>query len=388
MSTPPLLLCLPAPVIDKGDELQLDVKFVEGMRLHREIWGGDVRCVMWRGAQSIPFGNSYAREDLDFELIILDEGAPVPHSAFDGMGVLLLSADMPGGMAIRTAAASRRVPVVVGIEYTYEARRQILDLDDQIGFFRRLRRKIWLNRNESQVRSLLRAAQGVQFNGYPALDTYGAMCRNTHLYLDNRMAPDLMATKAEMETRATRLTSGAPLRLIHSGRLERMKGAQDLLPVMRALKRKGVDATLDIYGTGAIEETIRSELPEFDGAVRLHAPVDFARELVPISRTQADVFLSCHRQSDPSCTYLEAMGCGLALVGYGNAMWSRLNAEAQTGAVAPVGDINALAARVAKWDQDREALTRSAQAGLEFARRHDFQAEFEGRMTHLRSVLR
>lgn len=163
-----------------------------------------------------------------------------------------------------------------------------------------------------------------------------------------------------------------------------MKGAQDLLPVMHALKEIGVLATLDIYGAGSLTSEIEAGLAAFEGRVRLHGPVDFATALVPYSRTQADIFLSCHRQSDPSCTYIEAMGCGLALAGYDNAMWSTLSAKAGSGKIAPLGHPSALARAIAEWDRDREALIRDTKAGLAFARVHDFHAEFTRRMAHLR----
>ena len=162
-----------------------------------------------------------------------------------------------------------------------------------------------------------------------------------------------------------------------------MKGAQDLLPVMTALRALGVRATLDIYGAGSFEGSLREGLAQFGGDVRLHGSVDFETALVPISRTEADVFLSCHRQSDPSCTYLEAMGCGLAMAGYGNRMWARLAGEAGQPAPAPMGQPRALAARIAAWDRDRASLIAAAEGGWRFAMAHDFDREFAGRMAHL-----
>lgn len=385
--TPPLVLCAPAPVIETANGFRLDVKFVDGMHQHRVDWGGPVRCVLWSGADSIPFGREFQADELDFDLTILAHGQPIPESVFQDAGVVLVSGDMDGFDEIRLQVGHHPARFVMSLEYTLKTRKQILDFED-IGFLRRFKRKIWMNRAETRRRMCLRAAAGVQFNGYPALDTYGAHVKNPMMYLDNRMTLAMMATDAEMEARAAYLTSGAPLRLIHSGRLERMKGAQDLLPVMRELRKLGVDATLDIYGAGSLEGEISAGLSEFNGTVRLHGPVDFETQLVPISRTQADAFLSCHRQSDPSCTYVEAMGCGLAIAGYDNAMWSRLSAEAESGALAPMGNVKALAQRVARWDKNRAELIDSAARGLDFANAHHFDAEFGKRMDHLKSLLR
>ena len=380
-----LLFCAPAPVQDIPGGYRLDVKFVDGMRAHRAGWSGGVRCVLWRGAGSIPFGRDYAAGDLGFDLTVLDAGAPVPASLFQGAALALISADLQDFPRLTAAARDAVVPVVSGLEYTLDTRLRTLWLDRGLNPLRRVVRSIRLVRQDRAMADSLRRVAGVQFNGYPAFDALAGSVSRPILYLDNRMTPALMATPDEMAARAARLHAGAPLRLIHSGRLEPMKGAQDLLAVMHALDGLGVAATLDIYGAGSLAEQIAAGLAAFDGRVRLHGPVDFETGLVPVSRTQADVFLSCHRQADPSCTYLEAMGCGLALVGYANRMWTRLSAEAGAGAVAPMGRVRDLAQRIAAWDRDRKALIANAEAGLAFARAHDFATEFDARMAHLRA---
>jgi len=379
-------MCAPAPVIDAPSGHRLDIKFVEGMRAYARAWPGPVHCVLWRGAEAIPFGRVYHAEELGFGLTVLDPGAPLPTGLCHDVAVAMASADQPEFPAMMRAARAAGVPAVVGLEYTLGTRMRIVWLDRTAGLLRKLRRSLWLLRSEHETRRLIRQAAGLQCNGYPAHDAYARLSPEPLLYLDNRMTPALMATAEDMAARAERLRSGAPLRLIHSGRLEPMKGAQDLLPVMHALDALGIAATLDIYGAGSLVPAIRDGLDAFGGRVRLHEPVDFETRLVPISRTGADVFLSCHRQSDPSCTYLEAMGCGLALAGYANRMWARLSADAGCGQVAPLGDTAALAQAIARWHHDRAALIASAEAGLAFARRHDFTAEFDRRLAHLRRV--
>lgn len=382
-----LLFCAPAPVIVSETGYFLDIKFVEGMRAHAAAWDGDVRCVLWKNAAAIPFGRDVQAEDLGFDLHVLDAGAPVPDALMHDAQLAALSIDTPNFADMMTTAQRHGVPVALTLEYTLETRLRIIWLDQSIGLPRRLRRSLWQMMHERRLRAAMRKAAGVQFNGYPAFDAYAALSSAPMQYFDNRMKPDLMATAAEQTARSERLRSGAPLRLIHSGRLEAMKGVQDLLPVMAALRAQGVNATLDIYGAGGLEGQIRDGLAAFDGTVRLHASVDFEKVLVPISRTKADIFLSCHRQSDPSCTYLEAMGCGLAVAGYSNRMWGRLSAESAAGRAVPLGNVAALAKAITDWDHDREALIAAAASGLDFARIHDFPHEFDRRMDHLRACL-
>lgn len=386
MEPPALLIAVPAPVIDAAEGLRLDTKFVEGMRLHAAHWPGEVRVILRRGARAIPFSAEHDPDRLGFHLCLLDPGQSPPPGIWQGVRALFAAADDLAALALMPAARAAGARVVLTIEYTLGTRLRIAALDPGRGWARRLWSMGWNLRREPRRRAALRAADAVQFNGWPAFEAYRHLTRSPLLYLDNRMTAALMASPAEMAARAARLRAGAPLRLIHSGRLEPLKGAQDLLTVMAALEARAVPATLDIYGTGSLEPAIRAGLAAFGGRVRLHGAVDFASELVPATRAGADIFLSCHRQSDPSCTYLEALGCGVAVAGYANRMWARLAAESGGGAVAPMGRPQALADRIAAWHADREGLIAAQQAGLAFARAHDFDTEFAARMAHLRAA--
>ena len=382
-----LLIVATAPVIEQGRTLRLDTKFVEGMRAHCALWPGPVACVLRRGAGAVPFGADHDPARLGFDLHLLDPDQPIGAAQMHGVRMVFAAADDAQALDLGPLARAHGAGLVYSLEYTLGTRLQIVRLDPARNWPRKSWSMLWNLRQERRRRAALRAADGVQANGYPAFDAYATLNRAAMLYLDGRMTPALMATPAEMAARAERLASGAPLRLIHSGRLEPMKGAQDLLPVMAALRAMGVQASLDIYGAGSLRGAIADGLGAFGGAVRLHDPVDFETVLVPVSRREADVFLSCHRQSDPSCTYLEAMGCGLAVAGYDNRMWARLAAEAGAGQVVQMGRVQALARAIADWNRDRAALADAAARGLAFAQAHDFPTEFKARMDHLVALM-
>ncbi|MFN3721599.1 MAG: glycosyltransferase [Paracoccaceae bacterium] len=375
---PHLVMLAPAPVIRlPGGRLRLDVKYVEGMRAHVAQWAGRVSAVVWEGAAAVPFGADYAPGDLGFELTVLPAGAAVPATGAD-----LIAA--PADMAEALALAWGPVPVVFVVEYTIGTRLRIVALDRARGVLRKGWSALWNLAVERRRRAAFRRAAGVQCNGYPAFEAYGGLSARPLLYLDGRMRAGMMATPGEMAARAAHR---GPLRLVHSGRLETMKGAQDLVPVARALRSAGVDFTLDIFGTGALEAEVRAGAEAFGGHVRLHAPVDFETVLVPWMRAHADLFLSCHRQADPSCTYLESLGCGVPVVGYANAMWARMAAVSGAGWAVRLGDRAALAGRIAALAQDPAALHGAAAAGLAFAQDHDFETEFAKRMAHFAACL-
>ncbi len=384
------LLMLPtAPVIETGNgTISLDVKFAEGMQHSCKIWPGRIDCILRKGAESIPFGGTYQVADLDYGLQVIDEEDVISPDMLRDYDVVLGAGDSHHDLHITDHGAEADAKIIYAIEYTIGTRLQIALMDPTRNWPRRLYSAFWHLRKERLRRRAFRQADGIQANGYPALNAYRSMNANTLLYLDNRMKPEMFATTEEMTARLDHIREGHPLRLINSGRLEPMKGAQDLIPIARHLRDKGVAFTLDIYGTGSLEAHITEEIARHDLAavVTLHAPVDFETELVPLSRTKADVFLSCHRQSDPSCTYLEAMGCGLAIAGYGNQMWSGLRAQSKAGWIAPLGKPISLAERIIEINESRDALISACRSALEFARSHDFVTEFKMRNDQLISA--
>lgn len=380
-----LLYCAPAPVAPADGGWHLDSKFVSGMARHVADWGGPVHCILWQGQSDIPFGRFYREEELPFTLQVLPPAAPLPR-LHDVAGAFV-SADLVQFLPLCRDLAAQNIPIVASLEINLQNRLQILWLQKDVGLARKLVRSLRLRREEREMREAFALVSGVQFNGFPAFDSYGAMVRKPHLYLDNRMHDEMMVIEAELATQADRLRAGAPLRLIQSGRLEPMKGVDLLIPLMRWLDDHAIAATLDIYGAGSLGDQIAAEIPAFEGRVRLHGPVDFERALVPVSRSSADIFLATHRQSDPSCSYLEAMGCGLAVVGSDNAMWRGLHHAAGAGSIAPMGNVAAFGQAIAAYDRDRAALIAAIAQGAAFARAHSFDSEFAGRMAHVKVAI-
>ncbi|MFN5997119.1 MAG: glycosyltransferase [Paracoccaceae bacterium] len=382
-----MLMIAPAPVVETGDRLRLDVKFVEGMRVQQSLWPSRITVALRRGAPAIPFGRDYDRAELPFDLLLLDPNEELVARHMAGYDLIYAGGDDFRCLGL-TDHLSPGQKIVYVIEYAHETRMQILNLDRDRGVIGRLKGGFWLKQQEKRRLRAFRAATALQANGYPAYDQYGPVCADTLLYLDGRMTPELFATEAEMTGREAHRAAGAPLRLIYSGRLETMKGAQDLLPVAQRLTERGVDFTLDIFGTGALEGEIatgRQRLKE-PNRVRLHGAIDFETELVPFTRQHADVFLGCHRQADPSCTYIEAMGCGVAIASYDNRMWQRLNAEAKAGWGAPLGRPVVLADKIADLAHNPAAITEASRNAWAFSRAHGFLPEFQRRMEHLARV--
>lgn len=373
----------PAPVIDRGASVILDVKFAEGMAAQAAAWDGQLDTILWQGASQIPFPVEVDRAALPWGLVTLPAGAVLPPETGQDFDLIMAAGDMAETLGL---AGPGQTPVVYTIEYTHRTRLDILALDPTIGPLRRLRHRSWLEKQERRRIAAFRSAAALQSNGYPGKFTYGGLTRDLHLYLDNRMTAERFVRDDEQRARLDRLAGDGPLRLVYSGRLDPMKGAQDLVPLAAALAARGLRFQFDIFGDGSLRDEIRRGIAAhgLGDRMRLHGNVDFATALIPWQRQNADLFVSCHRQGDPSCTYIESMGCGLPIVGYDNEMWGPFSRESGAGWAEPLGNVAALAARIA--DTPRIRIAQASQAAVDFARQHDFDTEFRGRMDHLARV--
>ena len=193
---------------------------------------------------------------------------------------------------------------------------------------------------------------------HPGRPRYGRVSRDVFAYFDTRLSNTMLASQRDVAAKAARLASGAPLRSAFSGRLERLKGADHLFPIAERLMARGINFRFDIFGAGSLPKAMRGAAAQAGLTQRfcVHGPLYFDTELVPWMRTEADLFICCHRQSDPSCTYLEMLGCGVPIVGYRNRAIEGIMGMADVAWLVRMNDLDALADRIATLDSHRDAM--------------------------------
>jgi colanic acid/amylovoran biosynthesis glycosyltransferase len=232
----------------------------------------------------------------------------------------------------------------------------------------------------------MRGAHSLHCNGYPIFEAARRYNPNSLLYLDSRMSTATLMPNQELEARlATRV--GRPLRLLYSGRYERMKGADDAVRVAIECLRRGLDIEMHFYGQGSLRDEMErvaatSERPD---RIFIHNAVPYT-ELVSISRT-FDLFVCCHIQSDPSCTYLESFGAGLPIAGYANRMWRRLCEDSGAGFASLVGSVEKVSDDVEKFVSNPDVMAAMSQRALEFAQNHPFEIEWRKRVEALNNAI-
>jgi glycosyltransferase involved in cell wall biosynthesis len=158
------------------------------------------------------------------------------------------------------------------------------------------------------------------------------------------------------------------------GRMVPEKGARDVIEATLALKRRGVDLQVLMVGVGPQEAELRARAGELPAG-----RVVFGGE-VPHGKAAAE-HLSCMDVCVvPSRTtakwkeqfgrvIIEAMACGVPVIGSNSGNVPVLIEETGGGLVFPEGDVETLADRIETLMRDRELARRLAAAGQEYVNR-------------------
>jgi glycosyltransferase involved in cell wall biosynthesis len=164
-----------------------------------------------------------------------------------------------------------------------------------------------------------------------------------------------------------------------------MKGADQLPLVAAELKQLNVPFTMDICGGGELEAPLRESIRRLDlqDRVQLRGVLDFRTELMPLMTRHIDLFVCCHPQGDPSCTYLETMSCGTPIIGYDNDAFTGIVRTSGVGWLTPLGRPRDMARQIANLHADRAALAAAALKAREFAGQHTFEKTMQARIDHM-----
>lgn len=376
--------------IGRPGQIRLTGKFVSGMRAYVDDWDGPVTLLIEPdpNASSVNLDDVWvAVDELPFQVVVANFDSQQARQTMVEAAVVMGGTDHRMNHAAATCAKAG-VPFVMVTEYTLKTRLQIVDADDVV-FWRRWRRRQWAVGQEKAIVASIRLAAGLQCNGTPTYEAYRDLNPNTLLYFDSRVSQDMIADQPGLANRRLATDAQLPLRLAFSGRLNAMKGADHLVKVAVSLREMGIPFRFDIYGDGPLAGQMSRDIQShgLEGIVVLGGVLDFATELMPRVREDIDLFVCCHRQGDPSCTYLETLACGVPIVGYDNEAFAGLLRQCPAGSAVAMDDHDALAKEIARLAHAPHELLAMAQAGLELARKHTFESEFTARMNHMKALL-
>lgn len=390
MQQPNLTIIPSVPVWKDGNTLRFDRKFYDGMALYCRFWPGTVNCVMQQTRSALPDFGVVEKQasDMPFTCTVLGENETVAAGHIENAGIVLASADAHDQLHIAALCRKHGVRCVYVIEYIPETRYQIaaLDAPNQVV---RLRQNLYLWRKEAERRRAFEECNGLQSNGTPAYNEYRD-APNRLLYFDSRVSKEEMIDRETLDRRLAALSDQKPLRLAFSGRLVQMKGADHLVRLALKLKTLGLAFHMTIYGTGELSGEMKQFISQhkLEGEVTMPGAVDFHQQLLPDLKEKVDLFVCLHRQSDPSCTYLETLSCGVPIVGYLNRAFEGIVDLEDVGWGAQLDDLNTVASIIQRLDGNREEIAAKSRTAIRFASQHDVETTFRKRVDHLLSIIK
>lgn len=382
------LLVLPQLRVHVADDgrVTLTQKFISGMAEYVKLWPGSV-SVLVEASETVSSNLDNVTlnpDELPFKIKVCDfTDVASMQNHFADAALILAGLDYRQ-VNLWRHARNVSVPLVYISEYSLKTRRQIIQACVR-NPLRRVRKYFWENNLERQFLTALQNSAGVQCNGTPTYEAYKNISPDPLLYFDTRVSRQNLATAESLAMRIAQLKSGQPLRLVFSGRLTAIKGADHLPLLAVELKKRNVPFILDIFGGGDQESAIQTIIRRngLQDVARLRGVIDFEHELVPYVRDHADLFVCCHRQGDPSCTYLETMSCGVPIVGYDNEAFVGVVRSSGVGWPVKMNDVRALADKITKLHSSREVIVQASFAALEFASHHTFEETMRHRVDHL-----
>ncbi len=354
-------------------------KFLQGMDANVKLWSGVV-TVFAKSGNYVAQLDDVELDPVDLAFRIVIDGDlrdQVRRSA-----VVLASAGREQA-EVADVCFDEGVPCAYVTELSLSTRLQIVFAKTRNPLLK-ARRALWEWRTERRMLRALARSAGAQCNGTPTYRNYRQRTQDTILFFDSRSSIESMATDDQIESRAAEMLSGGPLRLVFSGRLVAIKGADHLIAVARHLTLRGFNFTLKIAGDGHLKDEILRNVGTMP--IELLGVLEFQTQLTPLLRSSCDLFVCCHRQGDPSCTYLETMAAGVAIVGYDNEAFRGLAELSGSGWIVSKDRPDLLAEAITRIT--REEIKDASFRARNFAREHSMEAEFARRIEHLQRLSR
>lgn len=164
------------------------------------------------------------------------------------------------------------------------------------------------------------------------------------------------------------VTEGEPLRVFSCGRLNIVKGHQDLICAVKSLRHAGRDVRLEIAGQddaggGGFSSELRSLIKResLGDCVTLLGPID--ADKVKDKLLNAHIFCLASWHEPLGVAYMEAIACGVPTIGTNAGGVPELITDGIEGLLVPPKDPAALAAAIARIADDPDLAMHLSQTG-------------------------
>ena len=384
------LILLPGLKAKKKSDNQITItqKFLDGVNEFQKYWGGTIEVILEEDSLASDNLDNITVSDnkLPFKISVLGYDTTEFLQTIDQQVVVLASVDHRQN-EISNYCRQMNIPCIYTSELSLKTRFQITNSSFK-NHFLKFRKYVWEIIQEVKQIKAIRIADGIQCNGTPTFNSYQKINANPLLFFDSRVTGEMLITHFEFQNRTQVCLSKAKLRLMFSGRLLRIKGADHLILTAIELKKMGVNFILNICGDGELFNSMQAMIKKNDltNYVTMKGVMEFKSELMPFVKNQIDLFVCCHTQGDPACTYLETMSCGVPIVGYANEAFTGVIKASGAGWATKMNRPDMLAIKIAELDSRRELLVEESEKSLAFASMHTFEKTFQNRISHIRGI--
>lgn len=231
------------------------------------------------------------------------------------------------------------------------------------GRWSRWRRQRVLQALDARVRRSAATASLTFLHTPAAVERYRLSTRNGVAIRQPEHEQEEVISQEALTEKCVAALAGAPLRLVAACRHKPLKGLDFLIRAIAVLATRGVRIEASVYGDGEATPRLRTD------AVRhgVHDRVTFPGALPPGTAmlraiAQAHLFAMPHRTSDFGRAFFDALAGGAPVVAFRTIASMETVRDGVDGLLAPLDDVEGLAAAIERFHADRTFLARAAEA--------------------------
>ena len=224
-----------------------------------------------------------------------------------------------------------------------------------------------------------RSALGL-FHGMECYEAYSPYSSNPHLVHDIHLGKESRICDLDIESR---LLYAGPTRIAYAGRAHHDKGIYDWIETLSHAAKRGIAFNAVWFGDGPELENARKAVANANLSESIHFVGKLDHQTLIAKLRTFDLFLFCHKtQESPRCL-IEALICGLPIVGYDSPYPRDLTKENGGGILVPANDPATLAATIDAFKTGRAKLTQKARLD---GRLFDADSVFERRSQLMKTL--
>jgi colanic acid/amylovoran biosynthesis glycosyltransferase len=239
------------------------------------------------------------------------------------------------------------------------------------------------------LHDIRRARLGL-FHGLTVYQSYAPYCSLAKVVHDIHLDEQDILPEGALEARLN--SANDRVSILYVGRVHEMKGPRLWVDTIEKVIRTASPGQPRVeakwYGDGPMIEELRDLVSKRGLSAWISFPgnVSVRSEVLDICRA-ADLFVFCHLAPESPRCLIEALMCGLPILGFESAYAKALTSPYGGGATVPIADTGALAELVKKYVSDKDARNNLSRAALLSGKQFSEQSVFRHRSELIKQFL-